>query len=150
MKRKVASAGFTILEITFAILILAGSLTVLLGLQTSSVQRTMRDRNKQQAMLMARQILAAVESSREPPEIGSTSGSAREVLEKALGDRDSKTIEESSADSYSAELAVEKWQIPTVEADVIRRLRLTLSWSENPLDSLSVYYFFAPELDEEP
>lgn len=140
--------GFTLLEVTFAILILAGSMTVLLGLQSSSVQRTIRDRNKLQAMLMARQILAAVESAREPPEIGTISGNAREVLEQTLKERQPDAIEETAADDFAAELTVEKWQIPGIEADVIRRLRLTLSWGEGTVNSLSAYYFFATELDE--
>ncbi len=143
------SAGFTLLEITFAILILAGSLTVLLGLQSSSVQRTIRDQHKQQAMLMARQILAAVESAREPPDVGSSSGTAREIFEKTLQGREPDRRQDSPADLYQADLVVEKWQLPGIDADIIRRLRLTLSWSDNPLDSLAVYYFFAPQPNEE-
>ena len=59
------SSGFTLIEVVFAVLILAGSLVVLLGLQTSSLQLTGRGKMTQQAMLYARRILAPIETSKE-------------------------------------------------------------------------------------
>ena len=144
-----SNAAFTLIEVTIAILILASSLTVLLGLQSSSVQRTIRDQHRQQAMLMARQILAAIESAEDPPQVGRNSGTAREMLDLMLNDHNIQGQRNGPADDFMCEVAVDNWQVPGLEGNVMRRLTVTISWSDSPNDSLNIYYFFAPEFDEE-
>ena len=53
--------GFTLVEIAIAILILATSLTVMLGLEQSSIQQTLNDQNKRIALSYARKIMSYID-----------------------------------------------------------------------------------------
>lgn len=72
--------GFTLIEITLAILVLAGSFTVILGLLASATQRAVRDKNSQSAMLLARRILAAIETNKDAPSTGVQEDQANKIL----------------------------------------------------------------------
>lgn len=144
--------GFTLIEITIAILILAVSLVTLLGLQSSAVQESLRTRNKQKAMLLARQIMAAIENDEEPPETQNVTGRAYDILKKfapfeKLGSgKDLEMKSESGAD-FETQFTVEDWKIPKLPEKALRRVYLKVSWSPSPADSLEVVYF-VPILDE--
>ena len=55
--------GFTVIEVIIAVLILSSALMVLLGLQGATLQRAFTQQRQQQAMLIARSILASIESN---------------------------------------------------------------------------------------
>jgi len=142
-------AGFTLVEIAFAILILAGSMVVLLGLQSSLVRREVADKNRQDAMLIARRVMAAVESLPDFPENGTRQGSARQILvelltDKVLGDRDE------ILDRYQVEMGIQNWGIPELNDRAMRSLALKVYWSDYPLDAISLVYFVpAPDVHQQ-
>lgn len=143
--------GFTLVEITFAILILAGSLIVLIGLQTSVLQRTTRDVETQQAVMFARQILSAVESlgmseTPIPLDIQDRQGTIAEILETLIepDPEDRRRLEEDSA-WYRARLLVEPWGIPRVDEEAMKRVQVTIFRLDEHSDALrellSVQYY---------
>jgi len=142
--------GFSLIEITFALLVLAGSLVTLLGLQSSILERTGRDSMKQHAMLAAGMIMAAVETSALDIEVQDRSGSLAEILALLLPSPPAPTELPREFERLTARIQVENWQIEGLEADAIRRVLVTLSWSPAPPDSFTVLYFLpGSEGDEE-
>lgn len=136
-----AAGGFTLIEITIAIVILSFALITLLGLQSSSVERTIRDRNKQKAMLLARNILALIEIRQEPMEIGEINGTVKDVLAKLEIDVPEGQDKEPDFSSYQAEVKVDNWEIPGLEENPLRRVFVRVFWGPDPRDSLEVVYF---------
>lgn len=135
------SDGFTLIEIAFAVLMLAGSLTVLLGLQSSSIQRAVHDRNMQQAMLVARQILTAVELRTDALDPGEETGPPARIIKKIIPSYvdDERKIDPTG--QFTATLAIRNWKLPNFDVEVAKRITLTVSWSSSPLDVLTVEYF---------
>lgn len=145
-RRRTTDEGFTLMEIMIAIVILAFGLTTLLGLQSASVERTLRDRNKQQAMLMARSILALVETTTEPLDVMKENGTVREVLAKL---QESSGVgfetDDEALDRFQAELEVDFWSIPNLDDDALKRVLVRVFWSDDPRDELEVIYFVPGE-----
>lgn len=142
--------GFTLIEIAFAILLLAGSLVVILGLQSSSIQRTIRDRNSQQAMLVAREIFAAIETAKESVPIGQDEGPVEEILRQFTP---FKKMDHSMLDTGTylrARLNVQYWELPKLDPQAVKRIELTVSWGEARSESISVVYFVPEEPKEQP
>lgn len=136
--------GFTLIEITFAVLILAGSFVVVLGLQSSAVRREVADRNRQSAMLVARRILTAVETLQgEIPEMNEVA-SPREIIEQ-LTRTPMRIDEEDRIEEFTAELRVEPWGLPQLDPDVMRRLVLRVYWANFPDDAIEVVYYLPRE-----
>jgi len=145
-KKRSRDLGFTLIEITIAVFILAVSLVTLIGLQSSILQRSISDRNEIEAMLVARRILAAIESNEEPVPPQELAGSAAEVLRNFV--TGSEEEEYSAAfQSLQAELKVEDWEFGE-SVTSLRRVKLRLSWSENPADSFNVFYFIPNEEED--
>ncbi|RMG43385.1 MAG: hypothetical protein D6719_03830 [Candidatus Dadabacteria bacterium] len=139
--------GFTLLEIAFAVLILAGSLIVILGLQSSVVEQTLQDKNRRHAMLMARRIMAAIEILEEPLEEQDTYAPALKVLQQILPAANKDYLADLPEDSidlrFMARLKVTNWgkEIPLVQNINMKRIDLTVSWGENKQNSYRVTYF---------
>jgi type II secretory pathway pseudopilin PulG len=136
-----AEAGFTLIEVTLAILLLSGAMVILLGLQSAVMRRTYIDTQNQRAMMAARQVLSAVEASDLPVDTQETSGSLKEVLSGLIeiNAEDEKSLQD--FEDLRVHLSVTFWGIPTVNDQAMKRVELTVSWSENPQDSLDVTYF---------
>lgn len=143
-------AGFTLAEVAIAIVILSGSLVVLLGLQYSVVQRTLRDRTKITAMLIARNILSGIEVDQETVDEQDTIKPAFQMAQDLLGFT-YEADELSELDrGINARLMVQKLEIPRPDSNPVqlKRVFLRLFWSEDPLDSFDVVYFI-PGRDEQ-
>ncbi len=144
LHRKTASrqdSGFTLVEITIAVLILAGSLTVLLGLQSSVLQSTYRDQQKLKAMLLARRIFSAIEVSDLPLNPGTQEGSAARIIE-SIGDVDPEEIEDlPKEEEFQVELVVENWGLPGVSEEALKRVQLFIRWGETNREQFLVTYF---------
>lgn len=141
-------SAFTLIEITIAILILASGLVILLGLQSSSIARAVRDRDKLQAMLLARQVLAAIESAKEPVQNQERVSSAEAMLEELLPEgRKVAAYYDNSLRRFQLRLKVGNWElpIPNFPPQQVKRLDLTVAWSNSPLDSLTITYFIPEE-----
>ncbi len=140
-KPSLASRGFTLIEVALALVILGGSLVVLLGLQSSIIQRTIRDTRKQRAMLLAREILSAIEASQTPPVPQTTDGSVSDVLEVQLTTPDTNRKENPEDREFVAKLDVTLVGIPNVAPDAMRKVVLTISWGPGDLDQFTTVYF---------
>ena len=148
--RHQCSAGFTLIEIVIAIMILAMSLVTLLGLQSASIDQSLRTRNKTRAMLAARQIMSVIETEGQTIDLQQKSGTVEDILSLFLKNppKDSKEEQELlNTESLQAFLVVEKWEIKGLPKDVVRRIRLRISWSDSPVDSIEVVYFIPTEVD---
>lgn len=145
------SYGFTLIEVAFAVLILSGTLVTLLGLQSSSIQRAVRDRNKQQAMLIARQIFSSIEtasinaSDKNSLEIGERTESPDKIANEILQNASNPANPLDPENRFLATLKVEYWDIKGLPENSVKRVSLTVSWSDNPLDKVSVIYFVPSE-----
>ena len=142
--------GLSLIEVTFAVLILTGSFVVLLGLQSLSVDREVTDFNRQRAMLVARRIMTQIETRTDSLEAERRQGSALDVLEYVSGVQPITPEEEQRAlQNFEAELNIEEIALPGFEDKALQRVTLDISWSNSPLDKLHlVYYVPKPESEE--
>lgn len=138
-----SSLGFTLIEVIMAIVILASALTVLLGLQASIIERTIRDSNQKQAAMFTRQILAAIESEEaagNPLAIQNTKATIEELLVSILG---GPYIfpEGVPVEDFTGILDVTYAGIPSVNPEALKRIEVTVLWSDLPQDKISVLLF---------
>lgn len=148
MLRDCRSLGFTLLEVALAVLILSASLVIMLGLQSSSMRRSYEDRRRQEAMLLARQVLAALESRKEPLPAFTTTGTVEDILREAYDDSNAVDRDPDPQRLFEATLAVEDFGIPDVDDKALKRVYLNMAWGRGPFDSIEVYYFI-PNLTDE-
>ena len=143
-----SQSGFTLIEITFAILILAGSLIILLGLQSSIIQRTVRDQDKLQAMLIARRIMAGIETTALPVDNQDQEEPVSDLIDYIEEGQEQSQLSRENLQRFYARLTVNDWGLPRVEEQVLQRVELTVSWSDLPEDSVHLVYFIpADEAD---
>ena len=138
-------SGFTLIEISIAILTLAVALITLLGLQSASLERALRDKDKQQAMLLARSILAYIESRQEPLDIQDRTDSVKQILETLMENQPASRELDQAMETFQANLKVEYWPIPGTSENSIKRITTRIFWSEDVLDSLEIVYFIPNE-----
>lgn len=132
--------GFTLIEVTFAVLILASSLVTLLGLQSSVLQQAVRDKNKERALLIGRRILSVFESSSDMIEPREVQGDISKIVNDfALPDGDEVTKLQQL--NYTGKLSISEWGIPNLDPRAMKRIALTISWGASSLDSLELVYF---------
>jgi len=134
--------GFTLIEIMIAIFLLASSLTILLGLQSAVVSRAINDQSRAQGMLVARRILAGIETGDIKVPEGQTSQSARDQLGPLARPEDSETLQ-----NMTVNLLSEVWEVPNFEKFKIRKITLNLVWGPSPEQQTGIYYFL-PDNEE--
>jgi len=135
------NAGFTLIEVTLALLVLGGSLVVLLGLQSSIVDRTLRDSKRQRAMLLSRQILAILETAKEPPALQKTNGSFHDVL-TSLTDSSKDAAAPNPEDAeFEAHFEVQDVGLPEINPNAMRKVTLKISWGPDSIDQITAVYF---------
>lgn len=143
--RFIKSEAFTLMEITLAVLILATSLTVFLGLHSSSMRRAVRDRNMQQAMLMARRILASLEVCEDELQEGAKERVKPQDIIGSCPDTTWDSDEESFRE-FLLDYQVMPWDINTGNDPPLWRLTLRIYAEEYPQDRLEVVYFLPREI----
>ena len=139
--------GFTLVEVIFAIIILSSSLVVLLGLMSSSVSKSLRDRNQLYAMLIARNILSALEME-ETINDQNTTDTAYQLLKSLNGFAREEPDERELYNGMDAELIVEDWETPAELMDqlqstntILKKIYLRVFWGVTQDDELEVVYF---------
>ena len=134
--------GFTLIEITIAVVILAMGLSIILGLQSSAVTQSLRDRNKEIALLAGRRILAHLEVDEGDLNTEDNSGPLPKLLERfGATEKDGDGKEDAKLSDYTARLQIEPWGIPDADPEAMKRVVLTISWSDSPSDSVELAYF---------
>ena len=133
--KKDSRAGFTLVEVVIAILVLAGSLVVLLGLQSAAVTKALRDRNQLQAMLAARHIFAAVEVFQEFNDRDDTLPVYQLLKDlDALPDIGDSAEEEQLYAGMEAKIQISEWENPEALAplgadiNLLKRIYLQILW----------------------
>lgn len=145
--------GFTMIEIMIAVMILAGSLVVILGLEASLTRQALRTKNKQIAMLLARRVLAGIEASENVPEDQDVTEPMPKLLDKFAGvslteKSESKQAELQNQETYIGHLLVATTPIQGLEENAVKRITLNVSWSDQPSDSIVIDYFIPNELPD--
>ncbi|MCB0317173.1 MAG: hypothetical protein KDD56_00345 [Bdellovibrionales bacterium] len=141
--KKNRSSGFTIMEIVIAILILAASLTTLLGLQSASIKRTLLDKNQQKAMLAARAILAAIESQKSADDVQNSQGTVIQVLKQLIPLPPVEIPVDDPLNAFTAEIQVLPAELPGLQGNVMKQVFVRVDWGETEAESLSINYFIA-------
>ena len=151
---RASQRAFTLIEITFAVLILASSIATLMGLQYATLQREYRDVNMQRAMLVARRVLARLEIEEVPLDTQKKRMSVPDLLDEYAPEDIAKDGTNAPGQSFAdmdAEFVVESWPVPGSEnPDALRRLSLRIIWGPSELDVFETMYFVPGESARKP
>ena len=144
MKRPVPSqAGFTFIEIMIALIILATAVSTLLGMQGAAIARTVRDKDAQQAMLLARRIMASIEAI--PPGVNLDPFEDKPALSALQQFGIPDPADEASKQALSpfkvsmgiGDLTL---PLPNVEEQPLTKINLQIYWGSQPDEMFSVTY----------
>ena len=138
-----STAGFTLIEVTVAIAILALSLTTLIVLHTRYTKAYLADVSLMRAALIAREVMTAMELEKEAPEEGVKNGRVTDLLLDIPEDT-SGSSRKKELSSWHYVRRVTNIDVQDVK-DALRRVDLTIQWGDSPSDSYSVVYFMRPK-----
>jgi type II secretory pathway pseudopilin PulG len=137
-------SGFTLAEVTIAILVLSSAVIVMISLQSASVDSAFRDERRQKALLAARAIFAALEIQEDPPEDIDVQSPLVDLLSKreplnALTDWGDRQ----ELKPFQAHLSIKNWPLPLkdIRNDAIKQVLLRVYWSDSPADAIELVYF---------
>jgi len=147
--RVATDRAFTLIEVTVGIVILATGLTILLGLQSSSIRRAIHDRDEQFALLISRAILAGVESGITDAVEGERQGPASEFTKELQMFNDAAETDLTRLQQFDVIWNVVATDLP-VKEKALKRVQLTVRWGKDPADSFSLVSFFPGEAEAAP
>ena len=140
-----SNRGFTFIEVTVALALLAVAASILIGMQGAAVRRTLRDTNAQTAMLVARRIMASIEILNDA-EFSFPSQSNAPVIDlmqqlniTGLGAK----AESPALNNMTANISVEDIEIPIPTNESIEQMRrviLKLTWGPGYDESIQLVY----------
>lgn len=133
--------GFTLIEVTLAIVILASALVVILGLQSSATERALRDGNMQKAMLISREILAAIEANQKDINIQTLENRTIEEIFRVVFPQANDLPANVEYDNFRCDLLIEYSGIPNLNDEAMIKILLRVKWSDEPRDSMEVVYY---------
>ncbi len=138
--------GFTLIEVMVSLMLLAASLVILLGLQSSVAERSIYDDNRKYAMYVAKQILSAIEvieaTSDDPIPDQDTEKDPFELIEDILG-APLPPIPGSEVPRIplTAHLNISPWGSEQYGQDLMKKIDLRVYWSEDPRDEFHTIFF---------
>ena len=144
MKTYQHHGGFTLIEVAVAVGLLGIALTTLIGLQTAYADRYLYERNLTRAALYAQYLLTVMEIDPNLPDDGNSDQDLASALsdggyfEDEAGEAVQQERDELS--SWKVIRQVEKISIDPIE-DAMRRVDLTIRWSDAALDRFSIVYY---------
>ncbi|MEY4667507.1 MAG: hypothetical protein RL518_206 [Pseudomonadota bacterium] len=139
-------AGFTFIEVMVALIILAAGSGILVGMQSSAIARTIRDKNAQQGMLLGRRIMASIEA------LGPAGLIESFENEQALSALQKWSIPEPIDEAEKAVLApfyvsmlVEDFvlPLPNVDQEPMKKMILRITWGPEVDESFIITYLMA-------
>jgi len=139
-------AGFTLIEILIALSVMAAASVVLIGMQGAAIARTVRDRNAQQGMLLARRIMASIEISDNPLEVQNfENDNAIGALQKFGIPEPTDDVEKRALAPFQVTLFGEDLMlpIPNVDQDPLRKFSLRVSWGPGVEETFLVTFLMA-------
>jgi len=142
--RRLSQSGFTLIEITVALSLLAVSASIFIGMQGSAVRRTLRDTNAQAAMLVARRVMASIEILKDSEFMLATNSESpvRDLLQQlnitGIGDK----AESAAIDQMTASVAVDELELvlPLDRQEQMKRITLRLTWGPGADESIQLVY----------
>jgi len=149
-RRSIRQSGFTFIEITVALALLAVAASMLIGMQGAAVRRTLRDIRAQEAMLVGRRIMASIETLKDGDLLLALreNGSVRDLLQQldivGVGDKsESSAISQMTATVTNDELQLELPK-PSPQQVPMRRITLRLTWGPGADESVVMVYQRGP------
>lgn len=146
-RRRLSQTGFSFIEVVIALALFAAAASLIVGLQSSAISRTLRDRNAQQAMLAARRIMASVEAAGSKLEVSNQEDQPLIEVLRALGAPDTSSLDEQSRaqlEKLRVSLLINDWDLPfeNVQNPAMKKLVLTVSWGSAVGESFTIEYLF--------
>lgn len=147
-KRRIESAGFTLIEIAVAVSILGASLATVIALNTRLLDTVSREQNLLRASLYGQYILTFIEIAPAPPEVGVDEGELTDRLKRIgyfQGDALETLADRLQGWRYSETVtAVDFGEFP----DIMRRIDLAISWDTGPRDQLTLVLYLKSPLTQ--
>ena len=147
-KRRIESAGFTLIEIAVAVSILGASLATVIALNTRLLDTVSREQNLLRASLYGQYILTFIEIAPAPPEVGVDEGEHTDRLKRIgyfQGDALETLADRLQGWRYSETVtAVDFGEFP----DIMRRIDLAISWDTGPRDQLTLVLYLKSPLTQ--
>ena len=141
-KPRTRESGFTFLEVMIALALLAAAGSILIGMQSAAIKRTIRDASAQQALLAARRIMASIESiPDEEFDLASQSQQpALDLMAQLDIPLDNDDAGRNPLKDIVADLQIEDWilPLPEVEETTMKQITVRVSWGSNQQDSISL------------
>lgn len=140
--------GFTFVEVIIAVMLLAVATSVLIGLESSAVQRLIRDRNTQQAMLAARRIMSMIEIQQDNLTLANQiQGPVATVLSQIGAPTITDEAERLALEPLNASVTIEPWTPPgnNIEENAMNRITLSIAWGPTPDEAFMIVYFIPGE-----
>lgn len=135
--------GFSFIELVVALALFAVAASVIVGLESSSINRTVRDRNAQQAMLAARRIMASIEAAGPALDLPDQEGvPVSEILSSLSVPESANEDEKTAVSTFQASLRIQDWDIPfeNVQNPAMRKVVLVITWGDGPGNSFRIDY----------
>ncbi len=137
-----SSSGFTLVEIAFAVAILALAFTTIIAIQSNVTATAIADRNRFNAALFAQYLLTAADLKDKKPEPG--------MIQNALPDalRDAGWAEDGIDDhlqpyaDWTVETDVQSISLLEIP-DALRRVDIIVAWGKEDVSQFKVTYFAA-------
>jgi len=150
LSKKDSQSGFTFIEVTVALALLAVAASILIGMQGAAVKRTLRDISAQEAMLVARRIMASIELLKDSDASlpSQSSGSVRDLLQQlnitGIGEKPGS----SAIDRMTASISVDELQIQMPYEEKLEQMKLVtlkLSWGPGSDEWIQLVYQRPPQ-----
>lgn len=138
-------SGFSFIELVIALALFAVATSVIVGLESSSIDRTLRDRNAQQAMLVTRRIMASIEAAGSKLELADQQDQPVLEILRALGVPDADDRSENPAvANFRVSLTLVDWELPfeNVQNPAMRKASLIVAWGPGRGERFEVDYLF--------
>lgn len=142
------SAGFTLIEVLIALLVLATSMIVILSLQGSIMSRTVQDSRAQRALLASRLILSLIEAQEATLPLVNDQGNAAEVIRAIAPEGGNLPASFNPQDLFDiqASITTQPWTPGGIAANSLKKFVVTLRWGDGPSESLETTYLGTEEL----
>lgn len=142
MSRRISSeGGFTFIEVVIAVSLLAVAASIIVGMQGAAIQRGVRDKFAQQAILAERRIMASLEANEDQVQAYEKTGPILDLFDtfkiKPPVDKEELSIIE----QLEATLKIEPWEIPEIDPEAMRKITLIVRWGPDQDQSIEVLYF---------
>lgn len=144
-------AGFTLIEVLIALLILATSMIVILSLQGSIMSRTVQDGRAQRALLASRLILSLIEAQEDTLPLVNDQGNASSIIKAVAPEGGNLPTSFNPADysDIQASISTQPWATEGISVNSLKKFVVTLRWGDGPGEFLETTYLGTEELKNE-